>query len=90
MWVNPAIRNPEVRWTASSSSHFSPEPHVADEGTNALTGGLAASSARQERRARDRDELAEVRWVRLTEAEELMRPNGMFGPVRDYLAKLQR
>ncbi len=36
----------------------------------------------------DRDELAEVRWITLTEAEQLMQPYGMFGPVRDYLAKM--
>ena len=36
----------------------------------------------------DRDELAEVRWVSLPEAEQLMRPYGMFGPVREHLAKL--
>jgi 8-oxo-dGTP pyrophosphatase MutT (NUDIX family) len=36
----------------------------------------------------DRDELAEVRWVALAEAEQLMQPYGMFGPVRKYLAKM--
>jgi 8-oxo-dGTP pyrophosphatase MutT (NUDIX family) len=36
----------------------------------------------------DRDELAEVRWVSLAEAEELMRPYGMFGPVRKHLVAL--
>ena len=34
----------------------------------------------------DADELAEVRWVSLAEADELMQPYGMFEPVRDYLA----
>jgi len=34
----------------------------------------------------DRDELAEVRWVTLSEAEQLMQPYGMFGPVREHLA----
>jgi 8-oxo-dGTP pyrophosphatase MutT (NUDIX family) len=34
----------------------------------------------------DRDELAEVRWVTLAEADELL--PGMFGPVRDYLARV--
>jgi 8-oxo-dGTP pyrophosphatase MutT (NUDIX family) len=38
----------------------------------------------------DRNELAEVRWVSLAEAEHLMQPYGMFGPVRDHLAKLLR
>src|SRR5580704_18658346 len=38
----------------------------------------------------DRDELAEVRWATLPEAEELMRPTGMFGPVRAHLAELLR
>ena len=38
----------------------------------------------------DRDELAEVRWVPLAEAEELMQPYGMFGPVREHLAKTLR
>ncbi len=36
----------------------------------------------------DRHELAEVRWVTLAEAEQLMQPYGMFGPVRKHLAKL--
>ena len=36
----------------------------------------------------DRDELAEVRWVTLPEAEQLMQPYGMFGLVREYLAKM--
>jgi 8-oxo-dGTP pyrophosphatase MutT (NUDIX family) len=36
----------------------------------------------------DRNELAEVRWVALAEAEQLMHPYGMFGPVREHLAKL--
>jgi 8-oxo-dGTP pyrophosphatase MutT (NUDIX family) len=34
----------------------------------------------------DSDELAEVRWVGLAEAEELL--PGMFGPVRAYLARV--
>jgi excisionase family DNA binding protein len=38
----------------------------------------------------DRDELAEVRWAALAEAEQLMRPHGMFGPVRDHLTKMLR
>jgi 8-oxo-dGTP pyrophosphatase MutT (NUDIX family) len=38
----------------------------------------------------DRDELAEVRWVPLAEAEELMQPYGMFGPVREHLATTLR
>ena len=33
----------------------------------------------------DADELAEVRWVSLNEADELL--PGMFGPVHDYLAR---
>src|SRR5262249_8101033 len=33
----------------------------------------------------DSDELAEVRWVSLAEADELL--PGMFGPVREYLAR---
>ena len=33
----------------------------------------------------DEDELAEVRWVSLTEADELMA--GMFEPVREHLAR---
>jgi hypothetical protein len=33
----------------------------------------------------DRDELAEVRWVTLAEADELMRTYGMVGPVRKHL-----
>jgi len=33
----------------------------------------------------DEAELAEVRWVSLTEADELL--PGMYGPVRDYLAR---
>ena len=36
----------------------------------------------------DHDELAAVRWVSLAEAEQLMHPYGMFGPVREHLAKL--
>ena len=35
----------------------------------------------------DDDELADVRWVSLTEAEELMKDFGMFGPVREHLAR---
>jgi NADH pyrophosphatase NudC (nudix superfamily) len=38
----------------------------------------------------DRDELAEVHWATLTEADELMPPYGMFGPVRDHLVKTLR
>lgn len=38
----------------------------------------------------DPDELAEVRWVGLAEAEELMQPYGMFEPVRDYLERTLR
>lgn len=34
----------------------------------------------------DEKELAEVRWVSLAEADELMAAYGMFEPVRDYLA----
>jgi 8-oxo-dGTP diphosphatase len=34
----------------------------------------------------DEDELANVRWVSLAEADELL--PGMFGPVRDYLARM--
>jgi hypothetical protein len=34
----------------------------------------------------DEMELAEVRWVSLSEAEDLM--PGMFAPVRDYLAAI--
>ena len=33
----------------------------------------------------DEDELAEVRWVSLAEADELL--PGMFEPVREYLAR---
>jgi 8-oxo-dGTP pyrophosphatase MutT (NUDIX family) len=33
----------------------------------------------------DEDELAEVRWVTLAEADEFMAAYGMFGPVHDYL-----
>ena len=33
----------------------------------------------------DEDELAEVRWVSLAEADELL--PGMFGPVREHLAR---
>lgn len=35
----------------------------------------------------DEDELAEVRWVSLAEADELMQPYGMFEPVRQHLAQ---
>jgi len=35
----------------------------------------------------DTDELADVRWASLAEAEELMRPYGIFGPVREHLAR---
>jgi excisionase family DNA binding protein len=38
----------------------------------------------------DQDELAEVRWATLAEAEQLMQPYGMFGPVRDHLANALR
>jgi excisionase family DNA binding protein len=38
----------------------------------------------------DRDELSEVRWVTRTEAEGLMQPYGIFGPVREHLAKILR
>jgi 8-oxo-dGTP pyrophosphatase MutT (NUDIX family) len=38
----------------------------------------------------DRDELAEVRWVTLAEADKLMQPYGMFGPVREHIAGLFR
>lgn len=38
----------------------------------------------------DRNELAELRWVPLAEAEELMQPYGMFGPVHEHLAKTLR
>ena len=33
----------------------------------------------------DTDELAEVRWISLAEADELL--PGMFEPVREYLAR---
>src|SRR5260221_7235286 len=36
----------------------------------------------------DRDELAEVRWATLAQADQLMQPHGMFGLVREYLAKM--
>jgi NADH pyrophosphatase NudC (nudix superfamily) len=36
----------------------------------------------------DRDELAELRWATLAQADQLMQPHGMFGPVREYLAKV--
>jgi 8-oxo-dGTP pyrophosphatase MutT (NUDIX family) len=35
----------------------------------------------------DEEELAEVRWVRLPEADELMAAYGMFEAVREYLAR---
>jgi 8-oxo-dGTP diphosphatase len=35
----------------------------------------------------DEEELAEVRWVSLAEADELMAEYGMFGPVHEYLAQ---
>ena len=35
----------------------------------------------------DEDELAEVRWVSLAEADELMAEYGMFEPVHEYLAR---
>jgi hypothetical protein len=35
----------------------------------------------------DQDELAEVRWVTLAQAEDLMQPHGMFRPVREFLAR---
>ena len=35
----------------------------------------------------DEDELAEVRWVSLAEADELMAECGMFEPVHEYLAR---
>src|SRR5262245_6018057 len=38
----------------------------------------------------DRDELAEVRWATPAEADQLMQPHGMFGPVREHLAKTLR
>jgi NADH pyrophosphatase NudC (nudix superfamily) len=38
----------------------------------------------------DRDELAEVRWVTLAEADQLMQPHGMFGPVREHLGMALR
>jgi excisionase family DNA binding protein len=38
----------------------------------------------------DRGELAEVRWVSLAEADKLMQPYGMFGPVREHIAGLFR
>ena len=33
----------------------------------------------------DHQELAEVRWASLAEAEDLMQQSGIFDPVRDYL-----
>jgi len=38
----------------------------------------------------DEDELAEVRWASLAEADELMQPYGMFEPVHKYLARTLR
>jgi excisionase family DNA binding protein len=38
----------------------------------------------------DRDELAEVRWVGLAEAEELMQPYSMFRPAREYIDQVLR
>jgi 8-oxo-dGTP pyrophosphatase MutT (NUDIX family) len=38
----------------------------------------------------DLDELAEVRWVTLAEADQLMQPHGIFGPVREHLARALR
>ena len=38
----------------------------------------------------DEEELAEVKWVSLAEAEELMQPYGMFEPVRAFLARTLR
>lgn len=35
----------------------------------------------------DEEELAEVRWVSLAQADELMQPYGMFGPVHEHLAE---
>ena len=35
----------------------------------------------------DEDELAEVRWVSLAEADELMAAYGMFEPVREHLVR---
>jgi len=35
----------------------------------------------------DEDELAEVRWVSLAEADDLMQPYGMYEPVREYLER---
>jgi NADH pyrophosphatase NudC (nudix superfamily) len=35
----------------------------------------------------DEEELAEVRWVSLAEAEELMKAYSMYEPVRDHLAR---
>ena len=36
----------------------------------------------------DEDELAEVRWVSLAEADELMEPfGGMYAPVHEYLSR---
>ena len=51
---------------------------------------VAARPARRSTRVYvgDEDELAEVRWVSLAEADELL--PGMFEPVRDYLARTLR
>jgi 8-oxo-dGTP diphosphatase len=38
----------------------------------------------------DHDELAEVRWTSLTEAEGLMKPYTIFGPVREHVARQLR
>src|SRR5215475_1884959 len=38
----------------------------------------------------DRDELAEVRWATLTEADQLMKPHGMFRLVHEHLQKALR
>jgi len=35
----------------------------------------------------DEDELAEVRWVSLAEADELMAAYGMYEPVHEHLAR---
>jgi 8-oxo-dGTP pyrophosphatase MutT (NUDIX family) len=36
----------------------------------------------------DHDELAEVRWVTLAQADQLMQPHGMFAPVHEYLTRM--
>jgi hypothetical protein len=38
----------------------------------------------------DRNELTDDRWVTLAEAEQLMRPHGMSGPVREHSARSLR